>query len=81
MPTIDDQLSIESLILTNLINNEEYARKVSPFLKVEYFEDRYKKIVFEEYVDYLTKYNSIPTKEALYLEVEVRTDIDADLLL
>jgi len=80
MPTIDDQLSIESLILTNLINNEEYARNVSPFLKVEYFEDRYKKIIFEEYVDYLNEYNSVPTKEALYLEVEVRADIDADML-
>jgi len=77
---IDDQISIESLILTNLICNEDYARSVSPFLKVEYFEDRSKRVMVEEYLSYLTKYNAVPTKEALYLEIEIRSDIDQDLL-
>ena len=40
--------NIESLILKNLLHNEEYVRKVIPFIKADYFEDLTQKIVFEE---------------------------------
>ena len=41
---------IEFLILRNLLHNEEYIRKVIPFIKSEYFEDKNQKIVFEDFV-------------------------------
>ena len=37
---------VEFLILRNLLYNEEYLRKVVPFLKSEYFEDEKQKIVY-----------------------------------
>ena len=39
---------VEILILKNLLNNEEYARKVLPFIKKDYFEESSEKIVYEE---------------------------------
>ena len=35
---------IEFLILKNLLHNEDYLRKVVPFLKGEYFQDNNQKI-------------------------------------
>jgi len=69
-------LSIESLIAANLLYNEEYARGATPYLKEEFFEERVVRIIYSEYNKYLRKYNAPPTKEAIYLEVETRTDID-----
>ena len=40
--------SVEFLILKNLLHNEEYVRKVIPFIKADYFEDLTHNIVFEE---------------------------------
>jgi len=57
-------------ILKNLLNREEYARKVIPFLKSEYFDERTDKIIFEEINDYLNKYDNLPLAEVLYIEVK-----------
>ena len=65
---------VEFLILRNLLHNEEYLRKVLPFIKDEYFEDSEQKIVFEEITKFVIEYNSLPTKEVLCIEVEKRTD-------
>ena len=46
---------IELLILRNLIYNEEYARKVIPFIKDEYFEDPNQKIIFQEILSFIEK--------------------------
>ena len=62
-------------ILKNLLNREEYARKVLPFIKPEYFDERTDRIIFEEINDYLNKYDNIPLAEVLYIEVEKRDDI------
>ena len=70
---------IEFLVLNNLINNEEYLRKVIPFLKDEYFEDSNQKIVFQEIASFVDEYNEMPTKEILYIEVEKRKDINEDV--
>jgi archaellum biogenesis ATPase FlaH len=70
---------IEFLILNNLVNNEEYLRKVIPFLKDEYFEDTNQKIVFQEIASFVEEYNEMPTKEVLYIEVEKRKDINEDV--
>ena len=62
---------VEILILRNLLFNEEYLRKVIPFIKVDYFEDINQKIVFEEVLKFVTEYNQPATKEVLCIEVEL----------
>jgi len=67
---------IERTTLKNLIHNDEYARKVLPFLKEEYFTERFDKILFREIYHFITKYNNLPTKEALSIELNNRKDIN-----
>ena len=67
---------VEFLILRNLLYNEEYVRKVIPFLKSEYFEDYNQKVVFEEIVNFVEKYNKTLTQEVLCIETEKRQDIN-----
>ena len=67
---------VEFLILRNLLHNEEYLRKVLPFIKPDYFEDLNQKIVFEEIVSFVQEYNKLATKEILCIEVENRKDIN-----
>ena len=66
---------VEFLILRNLLFNEDYARKVIPFIKSEYFEDANQKIVFEEILKFVQEYNELATKEVLLIEVEKRSDV------
>ena len=66
---------VEILILRNLLYNEEYLRKVIPFIKADYFEDPNQKIVFEELKNFVDEYNERATKEVLCIEVEKRQDI------
>jgi replicative DNA helicase len=66
---------LEHTILRNLVYNEDYSRKVIPFIQPEYFEQRSEKVVFEEIVQFIVKYNSAITKEALGIEIENRTDL------
>lgn len=61
---------IENTILSGLVYSEEYARKVTPFLKDEYFEHPSYKTVFGEIVKYIEKYNGLPTKEALKISID-----------
>ena len=67
---------VEFLILRNLLFNEDYARKVIPFIKSEYFEDSNQKIVFEEIFKFIQEYNELATKEVLLIEVEKRNDVN-----
>ena len=67
--------SIEKTALSNLISNENYARKVIPFIKGDYFDVREERIVFEEILKFVDKYNKIPTKTSLGIEVENRKDL------
>ena len=66
---------LEHTILRNLVYNEDYSRKVIPFIQPEYFEQRSERVVFEEIVQFIVKYNSAITKEALGIEIENRTDL------
>ena len=68
--------SVEFLILRNLIHNEEYVRKVIPFIKADYFEDTNQKVVFEEIISFVQEYNQPATKEILCIEAEKRQDIN-----
>ena len=69
---------IETTILRNLVFNEEFARKTIPFIEPDFFEQRTDKILFEEIVSFITKYDSCATLEALNIEVENRTDLTAE---
>ena len=66
---------VEILILKNLLNNEEYARKVLPFLRKDYFEVSSEQIVFEEISKFISEYNKLATKEILCIEIENRKDV------
>ena len=66
---------LEDTILTNLIFNEDYCRKVLPFLKDDYFANRTDKILFHQIYDFVDKYNNLPTKETLIIELGNRKDI------
>ncbi len=69
---------IETTILRNLIYNEDYSRKVIPFIQPDYFEQKTEKVIFEEIVQFIVKYGSAITIEALNIEVENRTDLTED---
>ncbi len=69
---------IETTILRNLLFNNEYCRKVLPFIKTEYFENLHEKVVFEEICKFIVAYEELATKEVLLIETEKRTDITED---
>ena len=69
-------LTIERTVLTQLVSNEEYTRKVLPFLKGDYFSDKSERIVFEEITKFVEKYNKVPTKTSLEIEVQSRKDLN-----
>ena len=75
---------LEHSILKNLIYNDSYCRKVLPFISVDYFSDDTEKVVFKEVNEFVNKYKSLPTHEALVInftesksltETQVRTSI------
>jgi len=67
---------IEYTILSNLFHKEEYARKVLPFLKEDYFVERTEQVLFTTIFDFITKYNNVPTRDAILIEVNSRKDIN-----
>ena len=69
---------IEFLILRNLLYNEEFVRKVLPFIKPEYFQDQSQKIIFQEISSFVEEFNNVPSKEVLNIEVEKRNDVNED---
>ena len=69
---------VETTILRNLLFNNEYCRKVLPFIKSEYFENIHEKVVFEEICKFIVAYEELATKEVLLIETEKRTDITED---
>lgn len=61
--------SIQKTILSNLIHNEEYTRKVLPFLKSEYFSDHFENVIFKQLHSFFTKYNKPATNSILKIEI------------
>jgi replicative DNA helicase len=72
--------TIEHTILKNLLYNEEYSRKVIPFIKSEYFQEVSQRITFEEIVTFIANYNSQITVEALLIEISNRKDLNEGTL-
>ena len=73
-------MRIEETILRNMVYNEDYTRKVLPFLKESYFQDTLERILFEHVKDHLEKYNKNPTVESLSIGISDRTDLSEELL-
>ena len=64
---------MERTILHHLILNEDYSRKVLPFIKEEYFQDNVEKTLFKTILQYADKYKSLPAVEALGIEIQKTT--------
>ena len=69
---------IEVTILRNLIHNDDYARKVIPFIQPEYFEDKIQKVLFLESSEFIVKYDNLISLEALQIEVSNRSDLTGE---
>lgn len=69
----------ELLILRNLIHDEDYARRTIPYLKDEYFDDIAEKTIYKQIDDFITKYNALPTREALVIELDNKGTINDEL--
>jgi hypothetical protein len=67
--------TIERTTLSNLVANEDYCRKVLPFIKSAYFNVKEERIIFEEIHNFVDKYRKIPTKISLEIEVGQRKDL------
>jgi archaellum biogenesis ATPase FlaH len=70
---------IESIIFNNLIFNEEYARKVLPFIKDDYFNDVADKTLYNLINNYVDTYNSFPSKEALAIDLSNKDGLNEDV--
>ena len=73
-------MRLETVILRNLIRNEDYLRKVLPFLKTEYFTDKTEKIIYEEINKFTETYNSTPSIESIELAVKERRNLSDEEL-
>lgn len=62
-------MAFERVILSNLVHNEAYTRKILPYLESDYFPEAAEKLIFETVRDFVTKYNVPPTKEALAITI------------
>ena len=71
---------LEQTILKNLIYNEEYSRKVLPFIRSDYFSDNIEKTVFKEVFDFTNHYKNPPTHEALVINFTEKKDVSEDVV-
>ena len=71
-------MKLAQTILKNLIYNEEYLRKVLPFIKDEYFTDKTERMLFSEITEFVSRYNTTPTIEAIGLAVKERRNLTDD---
>ena len=71
-------MKLEQVILRNLICNEEYLRKVIPFLKSEYFSARTERTIFDEISSFVSSYNTTPTIEAVTLAIKEKKNLTDD---
>jgi len=72
-------MAIETTILSNLVFNEEYSRKVIPFIKEEYFTVQSDKTLYRIIREYVEKYNAFPSKEALAIDLSNKAGISEEV--
>jgi replicative DNA helicase len=71
-------MKLEQTIIKNLIYNEDYLRKVLPFIKEEYFSDRVEKTLFDEITSFTETYNTTPTVESLSIAIKEKKHLTDD---
>lgn len=69
---------LQSTILQKIVNDENYCRKVLPFIKSEYFDSAHK-TVYRLVLDFIGKYNKLPSKSALEIEFQANSNVSEDL--
>ena len=69
-------MQIDTIVLSKLILDEEYCRKVLPFIKQEYFEDYTLKVIFDEISTYVDKYEGLPEATAIAIGIDKRQDVN-----
>ncbi len=74
------QSRIEQTIISSLFYREDYTRKVLPFIKEEYFGNRVEQLLYGEIFKFVEKYNNLPTKDAILIELNSRKDINEEEL-
>ena len=72
-------LKVEEITLSKLILEENYCRKVLPFLKDEYFDALTNRVLFNTLSEYISQYDTTPEPTALKIEVEKRRDITEEV--
>jgi replicative DNA helicase len=72
-------LKIENIIISKLLLEEKYTRKVLPYIKEEYFETLSNKIIFQEIYKHVTEYDSLPKENAVKIEIEKRRDLSDEV--
>jgi archaellum biogenesis ATPase FlaH len=70
---------LENTILANLLYNDDFSRKVIPYIKEEYFDDVATKKIFSSFLEYVTVYKEPPSLEALKITLDARKDLNEDL--
>ena len=63
-------MRIETTVLRHLLHDDDFARKILPFVSEKYFSDVSEKLVYSRISEFMEKYNSLPTREALSIEIE-----------
>ena len=71
---------VERIILRNLFFNEDFTRKVLPFIKSEFFTNQNESNLFGEVSNFVHKYKNLPTKETINVELTKRKDLREDEL-
>ena len=66
---------VERIILRNLFFNEDFTRKVLPFIKSEFFTNQNESNLFGEVSNFVHKYKNLPTKETINVELTKRKDL------
>ena len=69
---------IENTVVSNLVYNEDYFRKVYPYIKKDYFEDGNLQKIFDAYSEYVEEYREPPSVEVLKLVIDKRKDLNED---
>jgi replicative DNA helicase len=70
---------LEKTILSNLLYNENYCRKVIPYIREDYFEDIPTRKIFLAFSEYVNQYKEPPSIEALKITLDNRKDLNEDL--
>lgn len=69
---------LQTTILQKIVNDEKFCRKVLPFIKTEYFDSAHK-CIYRLVLDFITKYNKLPTRAALDIDFQNKAETSEDL--